>query len=267
MIDIHTHIIPEFDDGAKSWEEAEEMLHQAAEDGVEGMVATPHILNDKDFAREDELLEKFQELQRRAVDAALNIELFLGSEVYAYPEMTFGSSFATLNDNGRYFLVEFPMNTVPVFIPERFFNFVLNGLIPIIAHPERNLSIIKNPQQAYDFVQRGALLQINAGSLRGVFGQSAQKTSELFMHANLVHFVASDAHSPNNRHPRLRETYEMVAHGWGVQRARNVFVDNPKKALVGEEIKISEPVMLENVPRKKKGMREFLSRRFRAKAE
>ena len=148
MIDIHTHIIPEFDDGAKSWDESVEMLIQAAEDGVTDIVATPHILNDKDFAREQELFDKFSALKELVKKKQLELNLYLGCELYAYPEMKFNKTFATLNDNGKYFLIEFPMNTVPVFIPDRFFTLALEGLIPIIAHPERYLNFINNPQLA-----------------------------------------------------------------------------------------------------------------------
>jgi protein-tyrosine phosphatase len=220
-------------------------------------------LDENDFKKEKELLQQFEELKKRTREAGINVQLHLGCEVYAYPDMNLDKSFATLNNNGKYFLVEFPMNTVPVFIPETFFNFVLNGKIPIIAHPERNLSIIKDPHQAYDFVQRGALLQINAGSLHGIFGQSAKRTSELMMDANLVHFIASDAHSSNTRHPKLKATYELVTQRWGQERATQIFVENPQKVLAGKKIVIPNPIAFENLKENKKGLLNLFAKYIR----
>jgi len=263
LIDIHNHIIPQFDVGSTSWEESLEMLRQSAEDGITDVIATPHILDENDFNRDKELLSKFTELQTRAKKAGIHVQLHLGCEVYAHPDMQLEKSFATLNNNGKYFLVEFPMNTVPVFIPETFFNFALDGKIPIIAHPERNLNIIKDPQQAYDFVQRGALLQINAGSLHGIFGQSAKKIAELMMNANLVHFIASDAHSSNTRNPKLRATYELVIQKWGQEKATKIFFENPQKVLEGKKIVTSDPIAFENLKDNKKGLLNLFSKYIR----
>lgn len=239
------------------------MLRQSAEDGVKGVVATPHILGDDDFDRGEELWEKFHELQRRGEEAALGVDIYLGCEVYAYPGMKLDVDFATINNTGMYFLVEFPMNAIPVFVAEAFFELILNGKTPIIAHPERYLSFIRDPQHAYDFVQRGALLQINAGSLQGVFGQDARRVSELMMDANLVHFVASDAHSANSRHPRLKMTYELVAERWGVERADTLFIDNPQRVIAGEVMQIAEPIPLELLSERRGGIVASLGRYLR----
>ncbi|MBC7188100.1 MAG: hypothetical protein H5U38_13830 [Calditrichaeota bacterium] len=247
MIDLHTHILPGFDDGATSWEEARQMLFLAEEDGITDLVATPHILGPGDVGREAEISQLFAELCRIKEQEGLKLRLHLGAEIYAYPEMRLDRHFLTLAGNGRYFLVEFPMENIPPFAEEQFFGLIMEGFTPILAHPERNLAILRDPGLAEKLVERGVLLQLNSGSLRGVFGPETRRLAERLLDARLVHVVASDAHGASARRPRLRETYALVERRWGTETAARLFVENPRRLLAGEEVEQVEPLPMEQV--------------------
>lgn len=244
MIDLHTHILPGFDDGATSWEETLDMLRQAEEDGITDLVATPHILGPADVAREGEISELFAQLVKMKEQEGLSLRVHVGAEIYVHQEMHLDRPFLTLGGNGRYFLVEFPMASIPPFAEEQFFALIVAGYRPIVAHPERNMVVLRNPAVAETLVERGVLLQLNSGSLRGVFGPDTRRLAEQLVEARLVHVVASDAHGASARRPRLRECLALVARRWGEEVAARLFVENPRRILAGEEVEAVEPVSL-----------------------
>lgn len=245
MVDIHAHIIPAVDDGPPSIEVSMELLRQGAEDGIKKVVATPHIMADDDYERESEIRARAEELRRQIQAENLGIELLLGSELYLQPEFKLDNPLATLNQNGRYFLVEFPMSLIPEFVEKRFFETIPFDKTPIIAHPERYVSVMKNVTRAFEFVKKRALLQINCGSLLGRFGRMPKETAIKLMDANLVHFVASDCHHPKGRPLQLKNAFQFVSETWGEERARTLFIENPERALQGQEIWAPEPVPFE----------------------
>src|SRR3990172_7905031 len=150
------------------------MLRQGEEDGIKEVAITHHILSNLDFQREAEIITKFKEVKKRIEIEKIKIKVHLGSELYSQVDMELDHTISTYNDNKKYFLVEFPMQGVPRFVEEYFFEIITRGKIPVIAHPERNLGIIRNPERAYNFVQRGALLQMNAGSIVGRHGEPVE---------------------------------------------------------------------------------------------
>lgn len=250
MIDIHSHVLPKIDDGPQSWEDSVAMLHQAEQDGITDVAITHHILSNLAYEREGEIITKFQELKDRIAMEKLKIEIHLGSEIYAQPDMELFHAISTYNNNKKYFLVEFPMQGIPKFVAERFFDIILDGMIPIIAHPERNMGIVRNPQRAFEFVQRGALLQMNAGSIVGRHGRPIKETAMMLLNSNLIHFVGSDGHNTRGRPLKLRAAWEAIANDWGEETAKLLFETNPRKAIMGEEIAPPEPTPIEPLKRK-----------------
>jgi len=242
FIDIHTHILPYIDDGADSWEHSLKMLRQGESSGIVAAVATPHILSENDYRVEAEVKQRFQELKKKAKKNNINMDLFLGSEIYVQPEMTLNHQISTINDNKKYFLVEFPMTSIPKFAADIFFNFIVDEKIPIIAHPERNLGFQNKSFLAFEFVQRGALMQINARSLLGRQGESARSLAFNLISHNLAHFIASDCHDPRHRIMELNRSYNIVLKNWGAERAKMLFYKNPYKAIQGEKIEILDPL-------------------------
>lgn len=236
FIDIHSHILPYIDDGAENWDDALTMLKKAEAEGIIAIVATPHILHPNDFKIEPKIVNTYQELRQRAKQAGLKMKIFLGCEIYSQPDISLDHQISTINNNQKYFLIEFPMNMIPRFVPEQLFNFIVNEKIPIIAHPERNLGFQKRPQLVFEYVQRGALMQINEGSLRGRYGEMAKLLAFKMIENNLAHFVASDGHKPNSRTVTLAETYAIITEKYGQPLADLLFYSNPIRAIKGEPI-------------------------------
>jgi protein-tyrosine phosphatase len=241
FIDTHNHVIPFIDDGAEDWDVSLEMLNQAQADGIVELVCTPHVLTNKDLRDENRFIEKFEDLKVRAKDAGISIKLHIGCELYVQPDFDFSYKLATLAQNGRYFLMEFPMGMIPPFVEQHFFTLFSKKHVPIIAHPERNGGIINDVNKAYELVKKGAMLQVTAGSLLGLFGSQVRTVANQLMDANLVHVIATDAHDVNRRVLKLKRAYELVLEKWGPDRAEMLFWTNPKKIINGEEIDIGEP--------------------------
>jgi len=245
FIDTHSHVIAYWDDGAPNWEFSLEMLRDAENDGITEVICTPHILSKIDLNKENDLWSLYEELVEYAKKARISINIHMGSELYVTPDLKIEKKITTLAQNGKYFLAEFPMTSIPEFVPKLFFDLLLDGKTPIIAHPERNGGFLEKPQKAYEFVERGSLLQVTAGSLLGIFGKLVQKIAVQFMDANLVHVIATDAHNLSSRPLRLREAYLFVQEKWGIEKAKALFYENPKKLIEGQDINIGESISIE----------------------
>ncbi len=241
LVDIHSHVLPYIDDGAEDWKTALQMMRQAEKDGIDCVVCTPHILSEKDFKHEAEILQRFEELRQKVRKAGISVNLELGCEIYAQPYIPFEQKIATLAGNGRYFLIEFPLNMVQDLLFKQFFNTVRQNTTPIIAHPERYAYLQSKPAGAYEFVKNGALLQLNAGSLMGVFGHAARALSFRLIEADLIHVVGSDAHDLDTRPLKLSDSYHLVSERWGKDKADQLFCINPSRILAGEHIFLAPP--------------------------
>jgi protein-tyrosine phosphatase len=257
VIDIHAHVLPKIDDGPQSWDETFDMLRIAQEHGTTEVAITHHILSELEYEREPEILERFAELQARMPEEGIDIKLHLGAEIYAQPDMTLDHQISTYNNMGRYCLIEFPMQSIPRFAAQRFFELLTDGVIPILAHPERNMGILRRPDIAYEYAKRGALLQVNAQSLLGRHGSRVKEIAQLLMECNLVHIVASDAHDAVRRPLRLDDAYAVVADTWGAERADILFKKNPGRVVRGETVPAPEPIPIEEA---QKGRRSILFR-------
>jgi protein-tyrosine phosphatase len=253
FIDTHAHLIPFVDDGAENWDVALAMLQQGFADGIKEAVCTSHILSGNNAEYEQKLAEGFAELQARAKAAEIPIRLHLGAELFVQPNLDLARPLATLGQNGRYFLVEFPMNLIPDFVAKRFFDLVVKQYTPIVAHPERNGRILSDPQKAFEFVERGALLQLNAGSLLGVFGQMVKSLSIRLLQADLIHIIATDAHDTKARAFLLSPAYAKVVEICGEEKARDLFYENPRRVLAGQDVVAANPK-----PLKPEASRNFL---------
>lgn len=251
LYDIHSHTLPKIDDGSQSWDETMEMVRQATATGTTDLAITHHIITPNDYNREGEIIEKFEQLRERLRAAEIPLNLHLGSELYYHPELQLKHRISTYNNTGRYFLVEFPMQGIPKFCEEKFFEFIVDGITPILAHPERNLGLLRNPRRAYDFVQRGILLQMNAGSLTGMYGEDVRKFAQQLLGSRLIHFVGSDGHNQDRRPLVIRDAYDDILRRHGQQTATKLFHENPWRAMHGDKLEIPEPLPLESAQPKK----------------
>jgi protein-tyrosine phosphatase len=210
MIDIHSHILPGVDDGARTLDEALDMLRMAVDGGVTIQVLTPHIHYGRYENQKADLQQRFAIFQDQVDAANIKIGLQLGSEVRIGSEimqLVAQDAIPTLGEyNGKKtFLLEFPRIEVPVGY-ENLVKWLINkNYLPIIVHPERNQTFVRLPQKLQVLTDMGCPLQITASSLTGLFGEEAQQNAELLLEEGRVSAIASDCHNLKGRKPNLNE--------------------------------------------------------------
>ncbi|MFD1205222.1 tyrosine-protein phosphatase [Sporosarcina contaminans] len=242
IVDIHSHVLPGLDDGAPSMEEAILLTENAAANGVTHIIATPH-LNDKYRNHAKQIKEAVADLNKELFRKRIPVDIFPGQEVQFFSCLNAlgDGHLLTLADGGKYLLIELPDDHFPEFTFELLFSLQIEGYIPIIPHPERNVVLRKEKQLLYELVTKGVLLQVTANSLFGANGRTAKKCSlELIKH-NLVHFISSDAHHPIQRPFLLREGYQFIERKFSTN-LRNYFIENAKHVLQGTDFQPLPPI-------------------------
>ncbi len=249
MIDIHCHVLFEADDGAQDIETSIEMCKIAHDDGVKAIIATPHFIIGEN--NEENVLEKVNQLNEILEEKEIDIKIFPGNEIFMgfhiEDNLSLGECYSL--NNSRYALVEFPMMEVPKFSSDTLYELQIKGYVPVIAHPERNRTLQEKFELLYEFVATGCLVQMNSSSITGIHGDIVKKTALTFLRHNLVHFVASDAHSAGRRSPLLSPSRSIVEEMLGTEWANDLYYNNPNKVIRNEYITIKEPM-----PMKKKRM-------------
>lgn len=238
--DIHTHLLPAIDDGAPDMATALEMARIAAEDGTEAIVATPHqkdVVRDSSIEALRALVDSFKrELVSKTVPGQVTARIVLGMENHIEPELPeWVKKGLALPLNGtKYILCEPPFEAYPLYLDDTLFKVQQQGLVPVIAHPERCLPFQRQPEKLAALVDRGMLVQVTASSLLGEFDRTVRKTVEGFLSQGLVHMVASDMHrAAVTRLPFLARAQERAAELVGEEQARRLFVDTPRAIIEG----------------------------------
>jgi len=232
MIDIHHHCLPGVDDGPRQWSEAVELCQMSAEEGIETIIATPHVLRGRwRTPPRAELEAKLADLQSRIGDTP---HLVLGSEYFFAHDMTevlrSGDPIVPLA-SGHYVLVELASHAVPPMLEQPFYRAQLEGWSIVLAHPERNQVLQSKPELLASLIRLGVKTQVTAGSITGAFGPEAERAALDWLRRGYVHIVATDAHSVTKRPPRVREARARVAELCGEDVATALFVDNPRAVL------------------------------------
>lgn len=219
MIDIHSHILPGIDDGALTMEEAISMARLAVDEGIKKVIATPHHQNGRFFNSKQDILEKVEELNDVLQRENIPLEVLPGQEIRIYGSLLDDfdkGDILTLNHT-NYLFVELPSGHIPRYTERLLFEIQLKRMTPIIVHPERNAEILKNPERLLNFIKKGALTQLTAGSVTGHFGKKVQKFSMQLIEANSIHFIASDAHNTSTRSFHMRQSISQVYKEFGSQ--------------------------------------------------
>lgn len=231
MIDLHHHCLPGVDDGPTTLQEAVDLCAMAADEGIDTIVATPHVLRGRwqNTSRAD--LQSILEELRAAVGGKPTIlpgsEYFFGHDM---AEALKGESVIPLAGS-RYVLVEFASHAIPPLVHQPLYRAQLDGWTPLIAHPERNLVFQSNPQLLASLIRMGAKTQVTTGSVTGDFGPQAQAAALDWLQRGWVHVMATDAHNTKKRPPRFQASRTRVSELVGEQIADALFVDNPKSVV------------------------------------
>ena len=261
MIDFHNHVLPAVDDGSKSLEMSFNMLRHAAEQGITDVVNTVHFqhpkveFNDITHQRISDIINNLQgELKNHDIP----IILHSGAEVFFLPNLLDLKSdpLATFG-HGKYMLIEFHTHHIPETQKQVLFDLKMNGVTPIIAHPERYRPVQENIALIYDWLNAGCLVQVDAGSVLGFLGKSAQQASEKIIKNNWCQILGSDAHNDIKRNFCLKDAYEIVQN-WVGNDARAMVFDHPRAVLEGQPISVD----LETIPEEIPGLWKKLKHRY-----
>ena len=246
LIDLHCHILPRADDGSQSLKESLSMARRAVEDGIHTIVATPHTLNGIYINPVKEVTSKVAALQETLSKNHIKLQLYTGADVHLCPHMLEqieSGDAGTINNARKYIILEFPSQIVPPRVKDEIFSLKLNGITPIISHPERNPVIQHNTDIMYELVSMGALGQVTAMSITGDFGGMVMQRAERLLKHRIIHIIASDAHSSNRRPPVLSQAVEAATEILGSHEdAERMVTDVPATILSGDMLEIPEPM-------------------------
>lgn len=232
MKDIHTHILHGIDDGATSLEESIKLLKEASKNNITDIVLTPHyIKNSKYNANNIQKKQLLIELKQEAKKQNININLYLGNEVYIDENLiSLYKEISTIN-NSRYILIELSLNSKYCFIEKVIDELISNNLIPIIAHPERYTMYYKDYHFFETLIKKGCLFQGNMGSLYGIYGHKSKKMLKEMLKKNLIHFIASDIHKPNSKIYKKSITKKLLKIIKDQNKVNDLIINNPTKVI------------------------------------
>lgn len=239
MVDIHCHLLPSLDDGPRDMLETLELAAALLADGVETVVATPHALYGTYDAPEARVRAVYEEVREEIARQGLRLRLELGREKSVTdidPTDLDGLRACTITPSRRYLLVETSLHEPPPRLPDMLFRIALQGLRPIIVHPERVLAFQQDFRAFEPLARQEILAAVDAGSLLGHHGRRAERTARLLAERGWAQFVASDAHGPSRRYHSLREARDVLAGAYGVEAAERLTSSNPAAVLTGEDV-------------------------------
>lgn len=231
MYDLHAHILPALDDGARTVQEALAMASVAARCGTTLMVATPHMKDVNELSSPGKAIELRSRLDSMLGDSEIPLGLVMGMENHVVPELgeMFADGRALPIGNTRYALIEMPFFGHPDYLESTLSQVQSLGITPVLAHPERIEVVQQRPEILVDFVEAGMLSQITAGSLLGHFGAEVRRFTEDLVRGGLAHVMASDCHRPDGpRAPALGPGLAAAAELIGAKEADRLVNEIPR---------------------------------------
>lgn len=238
MIDLHHHLLPGLDDGAKDLSISIAMAQAAAADGITHIVCTPHASSRYPF---DPALvnERFNELREALAREFVSVTLGLGCDFhinYDNVQDALANPKKYSINQTEYLLIELPDLAFPPNMGEILHELRVAGMTPILTHPERNPILQRDPDRLAEWMRHGLLTQVTASSVTGDMGRTAQKMAHRLLADRWVHFLATDAHNMKYRPPRMSEAREWVAKKHGEAYATRLCVDNPLAVFEGRPL-------------------------------
>lgn len=253
MIDLHCHILPGIDDGAKTIDDSLDMARMAVKQGITHILCTPHHNNGKYDNPAEQVITHVATLQKELDQRSIPLTLYEGQEVRISGDLleqiqTNEILFTDLEN--RYILIEFPTNDIPAYTERLFFELLKAGHIPVIVHPERNSKFIEDPNRLLPFLEMGILTQLTAPSYVGVFGKQIERIAKQMVSHNMIYMMASDAHNIKKRGFFMKKAYDAIEKDMGVEHVA-VMQQMAKDVLNGDGIQ--RPIFRE-IKKKKFGL-------------
>ena len=234
MVDMHSHIINEIDDGSKSIEMTINMLKKAEESGTTDIIATPHFMRGRFEVEYKDVIKRAEELKKIVKENNIHINIYVGQEVYYSKNLLeyYNDKIIGTINNTKYMLIELPMLEFDIDeVINTVYELQIRGIVPIIAHPERYKPFIKKPSMINKLINEGMLFQMNAGSISGDFGKDVKKTAAKYLEHNVYSFIGSDAHRDRGRDTDMSEALNILE-----SYERKVFINNGKAMLQNEDV-------------------------------
>lgn len=250
MLDLHCHILPGIDDGAKTMEDSMDMARLAVSEGITHILATPHHKNRNWENEKNKVVQLVKEVQEELAIREIPLTIFPGQEVRIYGEILEDmkkDKILFTDEANQYVLIEFPTQNIPTYTKRLFYELESNGKTPIIVHPERNREILEHPNRLKSLIDKGALAQLTAASYVGGFGKKIQKLSEQLIEHHLVHFIASDAHNTKNRAFYMHDAYKKLEKEFGKKEV-DIFHQTTRDLLNGDVV---SPPTAQTIQKKK----------------
>ncbi len=244
MIDMHSHILPNIDDGAKSIEETFQLIKEAKKVGFNEIISTSHYMEgyyETDNAEREvwvnAIYEKLQEQN-------IGVKLYLGNEIY-FSENIINllkeGKASTINET-NYVLFEMPLNSEPLNLYDMVYEMLQYEIIPILAHPERYSFVQREPELVYDLIQKGVYMQANYASIIGLYGKKAQFIVKKFLENNMIHFLGSDVHRKGSIYPKIPTILKELEGIIGKEKLEELTTINPKFVLQNKKIDMDDPI-------------------------
>lgn len=238
MIDIHSHLLPGLDDGATDLDMSIAMAEMAYDDGIRGMVCTPHIMPGVYNNTASIISERSKQVRTALEERGIGLVLFFGADVHVAPDLVpklQAGAIPTIAKS-RYFLFEPSHHVLTPRIETLASSLIAAGFIPIITHPER-LSWIANHYDTFERMnEAGCLIQVTAGSITGDFGKHAQYYAEKLVDEGRVDVIATDTHDPKRRPPVLSRARDAIAARRGDEEAIAMVEKRPLMILLNRDI-------------------------------
>ena len=243
MIDIHSHIVFDVDDGPRDLADSRALLEESYRQGVRIIISTSHRRKGMFETPENKIAEHFKLVQEIAKEISDDLTVLYGAEIYYTSDVLDKLEkkiIPSLADT-RYALIEFSMTTPYKEIHTALSNVLRLGITPVVAHIERYHCLENDEKKVRDLIDMGCYMQINSSSVLKpkLFGDKykfMKKRARFFLEKDLVHFVASDMHNLDDRPPYMEEAYQIISKKYGVAYAEQLFRKNQEILLRNEYI-------------------------------
>lgn len=238
FVDLHNHILPGVDDGSPSLSCSLDVARRAVEEGIDTIVCTPHVMPPEYDNRRDDIHQRTSSLQQELDRQGIALTLIPGGEIYYsldIPEKFFQGEIPALGKS-HYLLLEFPMQEIPASSSDLLFNLQLKGVKVLLAHPERNREIARNPRKARDLVARDVRLLMNSGSLLGMYGSEIKEAANWMLKDGLIAAIATDSHRNPDHMGSLKKAWDLVKDIMGEECCEQLFDLNPRAILGGKTV-------------------------------
>ena len=247
MIDVHSHILPNIDDGSRSIEETFNLIKEAKEAGFEGIVCTSHYMENYYETNRPEREVWINAIHENLENKNIDMNLYLGNEIYMSDniiELLEDGKATTMNDTS-YVLFELPMNAEPMNLYDMVYEMQQYKIVPILAHPERYSFVQTDPELIYDLIDKGVLMQANYGSIIGQYGKKAQMIVQKFLENNMIHMLGTDVHRQNTIYPKIPEIILELKSLIGEEKVKELTTINPELVINNKRIDIRKPYKVE----------------------